>query len=138
MPSHENLLRLRRWQLEERRRYATELEVLSERLRADLGLLEAAIALEAATSDWPPRSEAAKHPTALMLMERQRKLEHSLAEVERQMVTARAAVTAVEEEIDGCELASAHRNRTGSFALPRLRRSGKRMSNPSVVREHAS
>ena len=31
----ENLLRLHRWQLEERRRYLGELESLAERLRAD-------------------------------------------------------------------------------------------------------
>lgn len=39
----ENLLRLYRWQLDERRRYLTELESLAERLRVEVRRLTAEI-----------------------------------------------------------------------------------------------
>src|SRR5947209_12534837 len=70
MSIHENLLRLHRWQLDERRRYTAELEALSERLRADLGLLTAAIALEAATLEDPPESQGHNRSVASKLRER--------------------------------------------------------------------
>src|SRR5690242_21183471 len=81
MSIHENLLRLHRRQLDERRRYTAELEALSERLRADLGLLTAAIALEAAALEHPPESQGDNRSLAPKLRERHTKLEHSVAEL---------------------------------------------------------
>ena len=120
MSIHENLLRLHRWQLDERRRYAAELEGLSERLRADLRLLEAAIALEAGALDRLPESQAKGAAATARLRGRQRKLEHSVAELERQIAAARAAVAATENEKAAYELASAHRKPLGRAVSPRL------------------
>ena len=138
MPSHDNLLRLHRWRLDERRHYAAELEALSGRLRADLGLLQAAIALESETLDPPPRSEADRHPAALVLMERHRKLAHSLAEIERQIVAARAAVAAAEQEVAAQELASAHRKGVGRAMPSRVGRDNQMIASPIFARRFAS
>ena len=121
MSIHANLLRLQRWQLDDRRRYAVALEALSERLRADLGLLQAAIALEAETLE-PPESQGDNRLVAAKLRERQNKLEHSLAELERQITATRAEVAAAEHEIAACELAVAHRKTVGGVMSLRARR----------------
>lgn len=121
MSIHANLLRLQRWQLDDRRRYAVALEALSERLRADLGLLHAAIALEAETLE-PPESQGDNRSVAPRLRERRNKLEHSVAELERQITATRAEVAAAEHEIAAYELAAAHRKAVGGVMSQRARR----------------
>ena len=122
MSMHGNVLRLQRWQLDERRRYATALEALSERLRADLGLLQAAIALEAGTFEHPPEYEGDNRAVAPRLRERRNKLEYSVAELERQIAATRAEVAAAEHEIAAYELAAAHRKAVGGDMPQRTRR----------------
>ena len=122
MSIHENLLRLQRWQLDERRRYAVALEALSERLRADLGLLQAAIALEAGPLEHPPESQGDSRSVGPRLRQRQDKLEHSVAELEKQIAATRAEVTAAEHEIAAYEFVAAHRKAVGGVMLQRARR----------------
>ena len=133
MAIYENGLRLHRWQLDERRRYTADLEALSERLRADLGLLAAAIALETKMLAAP--SHPQESPVVVSrLKERQRKLEHSVAELERQIAAARTAVDVAENEIAVYELAAAHRKAVGAPTSPRFRRAHGPVQAAIVVR----
>ena len=135
MSIHQNLLRLQRWQLDERRRYAGALEALSERLRADLGLLQAAIALEAGTLE---PAEIDNRSVAPGLRARQIKLEHSVAELERQIVATRAELAAAEDEIAAYESAAAHRNPIGRAVSLRLAQVHRTTAGPIVVRRFGS
>ena len=92
----ENLLRLHRWQLEERRRYLSELESLAERLGAD------ALRLTTANDPGVERFDPARPVDANSAsferksVERRERLEHSLAEIKAQIVEARAALAEAE------------------------------------------
>ena len=133
----ENLLRLHRWQLEERRRYLGELESLSERLRAD------ALRLTTANDPGVERVDPARTVDAgfgafeRKSVERRVKLEHSLAEIEAQIVGARGTVAEAEAEVAHYELAAAQRTSAGPGAILRGRR--LRRSIPSALaRRHGS
>lgn len=127
----ENLLRLHRWQLEERRRYLGELESLAERLRAD------ALRMASANDPGVPRPDPARTGDAgsaafgRKSVERRVKLEHSVAEVEAQIIQARAALADAETELAHYELASAQRTSAGPGAI--LRRRRLRQSTPSAL-----
>jgi flagellar protein FliJ len=138
MSIHENLLRLHRRQLDERRRYTAELEALSERLRADLGLLTAAIALEAATLENPPESQGDNRSVAPKLRERHTKLEHSVAELESHIVATRDDIAAAEHEIAAYELAAAHRKPVGRAVSFRLTQTDGATASPIFARRVGS
>src|SRR5438874_1427047 len=106
----DTVLRLHRWQLDERRRYLTELESLAERLRAD------ALRLRADTE-----ADVGSVSGSHQLIDRHNKLEHSIAEIEHQIVAARAAAVAAEREVGAHELAAAQRLTLGS-TMRRARR----------------
>ena len=94
----DNLLRLHRYQLEERQRYLADLESLAERLHADARRLSREIEDEAKSTGVPLDPDAV-HPLFLRpLIERQRKLAVSAAEVDAQIVEAREAVPAAQQE----------------------------------------
>ena len=123
----ENLLRRRRRQCEEQRRYLAELELLAERLRADARRLRAEIEREAVlgnpVSARPrPSSLARQLPRELPgeLIERRGTLERSVFEVEGRIAEAGAALGAAEQELKRHELASAQH--AGSAALSDRRR----------------
>ena len=93
----ETLMRRRRRECDERRRYVAELERLGERLRAD--------AEEVCR-------EVAHGGTAALLAERHAKLERSVAAIDAQIIAARAALAAIEQELRRHELARARRGIT--------------------------
>ena len=108
----ENLLRLHRWQLDERRRHLAELESLGARLRADLERLTAHIDEDARIRQRAGQDIAAPRPFGEQLAERRNKLDRSIGEIETQITEARAEVTAAESELGRHELAAAHRAST--------------------------
>ena len=135
----ENLLRLHRWQLDERRRYLTELESLAERLRADIRRLIDEIDTGAHTLDQPAQGDPARCPVSRLLIERRRKLEHSVGEIQEQMVEARAAIAAAEHELQRREIAAAQRTsalRDGAIRRPRPATGTLPM--PVLLRRHGS
>jgi len=85
----ENVLRLHRRECEERRRYAVELGLLAERLRAD------AMRLRSEMETGGAQGPAGPEPLA----ERCHKLERSVADLDGQVTAARAALAAVEEQL---------------------------------------
>lgn len=103
----EKLLRLHRWQLEERRRYLTGLEALAERLRADALRLTADPDAAVEAPDPARPRDAEGYASSRKSVERRAKLEHSITEIESQIVEARAAVAAAESEVAHYEVAAA-------------------------------
>jgi hypothetical protein len=108
MNSRSNFHRTQQWQLAERQRYLTELEALGERLRADVERLQAEID-EAGGPDAVPSNQ--RHDPLFLrpLIDRQEKLARSVAEVDAQIVEARAAVAQALQEMKLVEGAMVHR-----------------------------
>ena len=115
----ENLLRAHRRDCEDRRRYAAELELLAERLRADAGRVYGEIAAAGG------RGSAGAEPLA----ERCRKLERSVAELDGQLAAARDALIAAEQQLQLYERAVA--DRAGGPALSGRRLARRARQSPS-------
>jgi phage shock protein A len=117
----ENLLRLCRWQLEERRRYLQELESLGERLRADAHRLADEIASAPARRGFAGLAGPGNHRLAKRLLERKQTLEDSLAEIQNRIVEARAALLAAESEFERQKLGLTQSSEGGDAARRRRR-----------------
>jgi flagellar export protein FliJ len=107
----ESLIRLHRWQVDERRRHLADLEGLAERLRLELARLAEEQHLE---QDAAAHSFEAKFGFAGYIrqaLERERTLEQSLADVETQIAQARDALGEAFQELKRYETAAANRER---------------------------
>ena len=119
----ENLLRLHRRECEDRRRYAAELELLAERLRADAGRLRGEMvefASNVSVKDGP-------------LTERCLKLELSVAELDGRLAAAHAALAAAEQQLKLYERAVLDRSGGPALSDRRLARR-VRQSRPPAAR----
>ena len=122
----DNMIRLHRWQLEERERYLADLESLAERLRADAQRLEREAAEEARLAGISLDAPA-DAPLSIFLrplVERRRKLERSVGELEGQIAEAREAVATARQEVKLYEMAWEQRGvpPTGQRLTRRMRR----------------
>lgn len=108
MNSRSNFHRTQQWQLAERQRYLTELEALGERLRADVERLHGEIE-EAGAAGAVPSNPRLDPLFVRPLIDRQEKLLRSVAEIEAQIVEARAAVASAQQEVKLVEGALVHR-----------------------------
>lgn len=98
MIGRSNLHRNQHWQLAERQRYLRELESLGERLAADVERLR--VEIEQAGGDADAVEGGRVDPLFIRpLIDRREKLLRSVAEVEVQLVEARAAVAASQQEV---------------------------------------
>lgn len=113
----ENRLRWRHRECAERRSYLAELELLGKQLRADQRRLLDEMAQLGGPDD-PP------------IIERHRKLERSLAEIDGQIAAARDALAVAEQEVRQQERALAQRKGAAALsdplAAPRTRRAARR------------
>jgi len=116
----ESLVRLHRWQVDERRRHLAELDGLAERLRQELERLGEEERSEAAAAADSMEAKFGYAGYIRHVMERRRTLEQSLAEVEAQIVQARDALAEAFEEMKRYETAAANRERL------RLQRAARR------------
>src|SRR5262249_15491446 len=112
------------WQLEERQRYLADLELLAERLRADAIRLRHEVEAEAKAAGIPLDALDSERGFLFCrpLLERQRKLERSAAEVEGQIVEARVAVQPAELEVRMHEVGWSHHTPPPGGRLPRRAR----------------
>src|SRR6266571_2542567 len=121
----DNVLRQHRWELDERRRFLAELESLALRLRRDAQRLHQEIEEEAGAG-YLLRQSGAPYPVFVEpLIERGRKLERSIAEIETQIPAAREAVAAVEQQVRLYEATQVQRSAkppSGASRAPRSRR----------------
>ena len=118
----ETLIRLHRWQVDERRRQVAELEALAEKLRQELVKLaeERARESEAAGANLLTRHV---YPGYIRrALQRQKTLEQSLAETEQQIAEARDALAEAFQELKRYEIAQANRERLRMNAAARRER----------------
>ena len=109
MSALESLIRLHRWQLDERRRQLAELDTLGEKLRREQARLAAEAKSEQAVASSSREAASAYGNYARQLIERRQKLEQSLGSVEQQLAAARETLAETYREVKRYEIASANR-----------------------------
>ena len=124
MSVRESVLRLHRWRLQERQDYLAGLESLLERLRSDARRLQDETAEGGRVFGRAIDEGGDVPPLVRPLIERQRKIERSIAELEHQIADARAAVTAARQEVRHRETASGPHPPDGTLRMRRRRRGG--------------
>jgi flagellar export protein FliJ len=122
MSTLDSLIRLHRWQVDERRRQVAELEGLAEKLRQELARLAEEQAAEQTAAG---ASFLARHVYPGYIrraLDRQKTLEQSLAETEAQTAQARDALAEAFQELKRYEIAHASRERLRLNAATRRER----------------
>lgn len=116
-------LRQHRWELDERRRFLAGLEALAARLRRDAQRLHWEIEEETGAGRSEQKPGVVYPIFVEPLLERRKKLEGSIAEIEAQITEAREAVATAEQELSLHEAAwTASRTKGSGAAGRRLRR----------------
>jgi flagellar protein FliJ len=105
----DSLIRLHRWQLDERRRDLATLEDLAAKLGEERRKLEAEDERERAVAAASPEAAFGYAAYARRLIERRRKLEQSQAEVADRIGRAREALAEAFQETKRYEVAAANR-----------------------------
>ena len=103
----ENLVRLHRWTLDEKRRLLTDLERLAQRLSKDITTLDEEIASEQEVASQSLEGAVAYPAFVAVAKRRREKLVESLRAVEAEGEEARIAVRAAFQELKKYELAQA-------------------------------
>jgi len=105
----ESLIRLHRWQLDERRRHLADLDALAERLRGEQTRLATEQQAEQGVASASLEAGTAYGAYARRLVDRRRKLAESIASVEQQIAQARDALSEAFREVKRYEIAAASR-----------------------------
>lgn len=111
MSTLESLVRLHKWQVDERRRQVAELEVLAERLRQEVQRLAEERRAEQVVASASFEAQRAYPGYIRRALERQHTLDRSLTETEGQIVHARDALADAFQELKRYEIAAANRER---------------------------
>jgi flagellar protein FliJ len=118
----DNRLRQHRWELDERRRFLAELEGLAARLRRDAQRLHREIEQETGAADVEQKPGIVYPIFVGPLLDRRKKLEGSILEIEAQIADAREAVATAEQEVNLVEAAWTYRAVASGAGGRRLRR----------------
>ena len=118
----DNRLRHHRWELDERRRFLAELETLAARLRRDAQRLHWEIEQETGAARIEQKPGVVYPIFVQPLLERRKKLEGSIVEIEAQIAEARETVATAEQEVSLCEAAWTHRATANGAGGRRMRR----------------
>ena len=119
MSALESLIRLHRWQLDERRRQLADLDQLLHKLRQEEVRLEAEAKAEQEAASASSEAALGYAGYARQLVERRRKLPQSIAEVEQQLVLAREALAEAFQEVKRYEITLSNRQRQQRQKLER-------------------
>lgn len=111
-----NRLRQQRWELDERRRFLAGLEALAARLRRDAQRLHWEIEEERGAGALEQKPGVSYPIFVEPLLDRRKKLERSIAEIDAQIGEAREAVTTTEREVSLHEAAWASRTKANGTA----------------------
>lgn len=111
MSALESLIRLHRWQIDERKRHLADLEALAAKLREEQRRLALEEEREQAAASASPEGAYAYAGYAHGLIERRRKLVQSLAEIDGQVAKAREALAEAFQEVKRYEITAATRLR---------------------------
>jgi flagellar protein FliJ len=115
----DSLIRLHRWQLDERRRQLADLEGLAAKLRQEQQRLDAEQLTEQAVAEASLAAMRAYGLYAPSLIERRQKLADSLAEIERRLAQAREALAAEFQDAKRYDVTAANRERRQRRQLER-------------------
>src|SRR5689334_2508973 len=119
MSMSQSRLRQHRCELDERRRFLSGLEALAARLRRDVQRLHWEI--EEETGAGGEQKTGVVYPIFVEpLVERRKKLERSIADIEAQIIEARETVATAEQELTLHEAAWANRSKGNAAAARRL------------------
>jgi flagellar export protein FliJ len=116
----DQLVRLHRWTLDEKRQKLAELERFRTKLLANIETLEADLAREQAAAERSPVSSVSLPAYIKATVERRRKIEGSIAELEKSIAAAREEITLAFQEFKKYE--TAHGNHQRREAMKRARR----------------
>ena len=111
MSALESLIRLHRWQTDERKRHLADLEALAAKLREEQRRLALEDEREQAAASASPDAAYAYAGYAHGLIERRRKLLQSLAEIDGQVAKASEALAEAFQEVKRYEITAATRLR---------------------------
>lgn len=111
MSALDSLIRMHRWQLDERRRQLAALEELAVKLVEEQRRLEAENLREQAAATASPETAASYPGYAHGFLERRRKLEQSHVEIAAQIAQAREALAEAFQEMKRYEITAASRAR---------------------------
>lgn len=111
MSALDSLIRLHRWQVDERRRHLADLEGLAAQLAEEHHRLDREQAREQAAAAASPEAAFAYAAYARQLIERRRKLTQSQAEVAEQIERSRAMLAEAFQEVKRYEIMAANRTR---------------------------
>ena len=111
MSALESLIRLHRWQIDERKRHLADLEALAAKLRDEQRRLALEEQHEQAAASASAEAAYAYAGYAHGLIERRRKLMQSLAEIDGQVAKAREALAEAFQEVKRYEITAASRAR---------------------------
>jgi flagellar export protein FliJ len=111
MSALDGLIRLHRWQADERRRHVADLEGLAAQLSEESRRLDREEAREQAAAAAGPQAALAYAAYARQLLERRRKLAQSQAELTQQIERSRAALDEAFQEVKRYETMAANRLR---------------------------
>ena len=120
MTALDQLVRLHRWTLDEKRQKLAELERFRVKLLDNIKALEAELAREQAAADRSPITSISLPAFIKATIDRRRKIEGSVAEVERSIAAAREEITQAFQEFKQYE--TAHGNHLRREAQKQSRR----------------
>lgn len=109
MSTLDSLIRLHRWQLDERRRHLAEIDQLVARLRSELQRLDVEEKVEQAVASESAEGSYAYGGYARDLIDRRHKLKQSLGDAEIKVLAAREALAEAYQEVKRYETAAANR-----------------------------
>lgn len=105
MKSMRQLVRLHRWKLNERRQKLVELEELAVKMRREIDRLDERMTAESRTAEASAEIAIAYPGYVSAMLDRRKKLDHSIAEVELSVAQARDEVSEAFQELKRYELA---------------------------------
>lgn len=122
MKQLDSLIRLHRWQLDEKRRTQAELQALADRIKGEIDRLQADLARERETASHTDGPALGIGPYIQSILARERHLSQTLDEIGRQIAAAHDAITESFRELKRYELAQEERLRAEARRLDRLER----------------
>lgn len=105
------LIRLRKWELEEKRRKVSDLEALEQQLGEAIARLDDEVQMEQAVATASGEVNFAYGPFAAAAVERRRTLKASVDDVRQQIIAAQEEVTIAYQELKKYEVAQSNRRR---------------------------
>ena len=111
MTALDQLVRLHRWTLDEKRQKLAELERFRAKMIMNIESLEAELAREQAASDRPDITSISLPAFIKVTIDRRRKIEDSIVEIDRSIAAARDEITQAFQEFKKYETAHGNHQR---------------------------